>query len=225
MCAHNKLFVVYCSKWEGLLRMRCKQAELRPDFSFNSSRNRSRPTLEQWASSGRLDTARFWEHGGERERERGAGLGNASGSNVEVGSVCLGFRQNLSEKHWGWWGERDRRSGFEHINLSNAKCLRGNSKCMWRSAGSGSSASDRCCLLRQTPTPPCHSSRPSIQCVKEIQLDELYPNYYWLISVVRRFAGGNILRHSCPPGAGSISRFCGLSNDDRIPMAHFEIHV
>ncbi len=138
MCAHNKLFVVYCSKWEGLLRMRCKQAELRPDFSFNSSRNRSRPTLEQWASSGRLDTARFWEHGGERERERGAGLGNASGSNVEVGSVCLGFRQNLSEKHWGWWGERDRRSGFEHINLSNAKCLRGNSKCMWRSAGSGS---------------------------------------------------------------------------------------
>ncbi len=71
------------------------------------------------------------------------------------------------------------------------------------SAGSGSSASDRCCLLRQTPTPPCHSSRPSIQCVKEIQLDELYPNYYWLISVVRRFAGGNILRHSCPPGAGS----------------------
>lgn len=191
--------------------MHCKQAELRPDLSYNSSRNRSRPTLpsdpphtrawgEQWAAGHSPQLLRAWRRRGERDRREGCWVGERK---VEVGSVCLGFRQNLSEKRWGWWGERDHRSGFEYINRSNAKCERGKSKCMWRSAGSGSSASVRCRLLRQTPTPRCHSSRPSILRVKEIQLDELYPNYYWLISVVRRFAGGKILRHSCPRGAGS----------------------
>lgn len=139
-CAHNKQFVWYCSKWEGLLRMCCKQAELRPDLSYNSSRNRLRPTLP---SNPPHTRAWGWQRAAghslqllrarRREREldvRGAGLEKASGSKVEVGSMCLGFRQNLSEKHWDWWGERDHRSRFEYMNLSSAKCVWGKSKSM-----------------------------------------------------------------------------------------------
>lgn len=184
MCTHNKQFVWYCSKWEGLLRICCKQAELRPDLSYNSSRNRSRPTLpsnpphtrawgEQWAAGHSPQLLSVWK----RERE------------------SLGFRQNLSEKHWDWWGERAHRSIFEYESFKH-KVL-GKSKSMWSYCQRGAQALGLPLpftpSLRYTPPPPLyHSSRPAIPRVKEIQLDGLYPNYYWLISVVRRFAGGKI---------------------------------
>ncbi|KAL1250115.1 hypothetical protein QQF64_021120 [Cirrhinus molitorella] len=64
--------------------MCCKQAELRPDLSYNSSRNRSRPTLpsdpphtrawsEQWAAGHSPQLLRARRKKRERERDRREG--------------------------------------------------------------------------------------------------------------------------------------------------------
>lgn len=127
--AQNKQFVWYCSKCKGLLRMRCKQAELRPDLSYNSSRNRSGPLIPHtrveravggWTEPGASESVE------EKAREPDVweGSEDGSGSKVEVGMRCLGFQHYLSDRRWGWWGERDHRSRFEYINLWNAKLVR-----------------------------------------------------------------------------------------------------
>lgn len=197
--------------------MCCKQAELRPDLSYNSSRNRSRPTLpcnpphthawgEQWAAghSPQLLRAQRRERDrregcwvGEGEWKQGGGWQHVPGISAESVRETLRLmgREGPQEQIWIYESFKRKvcvRKIKVYVLLKSM-----------RSIGSGSSASIHTVSWIKPPTPLCRSSRLAILHVKEIQLDELYPNYYWLISVVRRFAGGKILRHSYPRGPGS----------------------
>lgn len=77
-------------------------------------------------------------------------------------------------------GERGPTGADLNMNLLNAKCEEDQSVILksTRSTGSGSSTSIRTVSWIKPPTPLYHSSRPAILRVKEIQLDEFYPNYY-----------------------------------------------